>query len=288
MKLMHLDIRARTIPVTALLVLAAAFSPPSLAADPRDPFEPLNRASFALNDGLDRALLKPAAQAYRKVTPDLIEEGVSNLFSNAKYPVTLVNNALQGKFRAALGDTGRFLLNTTLGLGGLLDPATDIGLPRNDEDFGQTFGKWGIGAGPYFVVPLFGPTTLRDGVGSIADDFAEPRSYIERDRTRWTLWAAGNFERRVRLLDADALLSRAGDPYALVRSAYLQRREFQVRDGDVPTEDFETELEDELGDESGSGAGEEAIPPDAASPGAGVATAEDAALSQPVADAPRR
>jgi phospholipid-binding lipoprotein MlaA len=262
--------------------MSATHGTSAFAADPRDPLEPLNRASFALNDGLDRALLRPAAKAYRKVTPDLIETGISNVFSNAKYPVTLVNNALQGKFRAALSDTGRFLLNSTLGLGGLLDPATDIGLERNDEDFGQTFGKWGVGSGPYFVVPLFGPTTLRDGIGAIADDFAEPRSYIERDRTRWTLWAAGNFERRARLLDADALLSRAGDPYALVRSAYLQRREFQVRDGDVPVDDFESELEGELDGETEDGVGPGTA---AADP---VATVEEGMVSQPAADAPRR
>lgn len=213
------------------------------ASDPRDPFEPLNRVSYAVNDELDRAFLKPVAKGYRKVTPQFVQTGVSNVFSNAKYPVTLVNNALQGKFGAALNDTGRFLLNTTVGLGGLLDPATAAGFDRNDEDFGQTFGVWGIGPGPYFVVPLYGPTTLRDGFGSVAaNGFAEPRSYLEDDSTRWTLWAAGNFERRVRLLDADAVLGRSGDAYTFVRSAYLQRREFQVRDGNMPAEDLESEF----------------------------------------------
>ena len=159
--------------------------------------------------------------------------------------MTLVNNALQGKFDAALNDTGRFVLNSTLGLGGLFDPATDVGLDRNDEDFGQTFGKWGIPTGPYFVVPFYGPTTLRDGFGSLADDFAEPRSYLEDDSTRYGLWVAGNFERRVRLLDADALLGRTGDAYAFVRSAYLQRREFQVQDGNVPSEDLDSEFFEE-------------------------------------------
>lgn len=217
--------------------------------DANDPFEPINRASFAFNDGLDRALLRPAARGYRAATPMFLQTGISNVFSNAKYPVTLVNNALQGKFGAALNDTGRFVLNTTLGVGGLFDPATDVGLERNDEDFGQTFGTWGISSGPYFVIPLYGPTTLRDGVGSLIDDFAEPRSYLEDDSTRYGLWLAGNFERRVRLLDADALLSRTGDPYAFVRSAYLQRREFQVQDGNVSTEDLESGLDEELPEE---------------------------------------
>ncbi|MGA1376329.1 MAG: MlaA family lipoprotein, partial [Steroidobacteraceae bacterium] len=215
-------------------------------ADSRDPFEPINRVSYAVNDGLDRALVKPAAKVYKTVMPQFVQTGVSNVFSNAKYPVTLVNNALQGKFGAAANDAGRFLLNSTVGLGGLLDPATAAGLDRNDEDFGQTFGVWGIGPGPYFVIPLFGPTTLRDGFGSIADDFAEPRSYLKDSRTRWSLWAVDKFETRVRLLDADTVLERSGDPYAFVRSAYLQRREFQVRDGNMPAEDLEAEFaEDE-------------------------------------------
>ena len=236
--------------LTAALLLISALSAcattATRAADPRDPFEPINRVSYAINDGLDRALLRPAAKAYRAATPQFFQIGVSNVFSNAKYPVTLVNNALQGKFDAAANDTGRFLLNTTVGLGGLFDPATAIGLDRNDEDFGQTFGVWGIGTGPYFVIPLFGPTTLRDGIGSIADDFAEPRSYLEDDSTRWSLWMFDKFETRVRLLDADALLDRSGDPYAFVRSAYLQRREFQVRDGNMPAEDLESEFAEEV------------------------------------------
>lgn len=228
--------------VLLLSLLAGCASHQAQISDTRDPFEPINRVSYAINDGVDRAFLRPAARTYKTVTPVFLQSGVSNVFANAKYPVTLVNNALQGKFSATLNDTCRFVLNSTLGLGGLFDPATDVGLDTHDEDFGQTFGVWGVGAGPYFVVPFFGPTTLRDGIGSIADDFAEPRSYLEDDSTRWTLWATGNFEKRVRLLDADAVLDRAGDPYTFVRSAYLQRREYQVRDGDVPVEDFEAEM----------------------------------------------
>jgi phospholipid-binding lipoprotein MlaA len=132
-----------------------------------------------------------------------------------------------------------------VGLGGLFDPATAMGLDRNDEDFGQTFGVWGIGTGPYFVIPLFGPTTLRDGIGSLADDFGELRSYLEDDSTRWSLWMFDKFETRVRLLDADAVLDRSGDPYAFVRSAYLQRREYQVRDGNMPAEDLEAEFSED-------------------------------------------
>lgn len=233
------------IAVLALATLAGCASTATRAADPRDPFEPINRVSFAVNDSLDRALLRPAAKAYRAVTPQFVQTGVTNVFTNAKYPVTIVNNALQGKFRAAASDTGRFLLNSTAGIGGLFDPATAAGFEMNDEDFGQTFGKWGLGTGPYFMIPLYGPTTLRDGFGSLVDDFAEPRSNLSDSSTRWTLWLGDKFESRVRLLDADTVLDRAGDRYAFVRSAYLQRREFQVRDGNVPSEDLEAEFAEE-------------------------------------------
>jgi phospholipid-binding lipoprotein MlaA len=202
------------------------------------------------NEDLDRALLRPVARGYHRVVPEPLQIGVSNVFFNAKYPVTMVNNALQGKFVPALSDLGRITLNTTLGLGGLFDPATSAGLERYDEDFGQTLGAWGVPSGIYVVVPLLGPYTLRDGIGSIVDDFAEPRSYLEDDSTRYGLWAGDKFDRRVRLLDADAVLDRTGDSYAFIRSAYLQRREFLVNDGIASSDDLEAELEKELEEDS--------------------------------------
>lgn len=227
----------------SLALLSACATVPADRSDARDPFEPLNRGIYAFNDGLDRAVVRPVARGYKDHVPQPIQTGVANFFSNAKYPVTLANNLLQGKPIAAANDLARILLNTTLGLGGLLDPATRAGLERHDEDFGQTLGRWGIPAGPYVIVPFLGPYTVRDGVGSLADDFAEPRGYLKDTTARWSFWALDKFERRVRLLDADAVLDRTGDGYAFVRSAYLQRREYQVKDGNVPLED---DLEDEL------------------------------------------
>ena len=227
------------------LALSGCATVPAASRDARDPLEPINRTVYAFNDGLDKAVVRPVARGYRAAVPQFVQTGVSNFFRNAKYPVTIANNLLQGKFMAAASDTARFTLNTTLGLGGLFDPATDVGLDLNDEDFGQTLGKWGVPPGPYVVVPFLGPYTLRDGIGSFADDFAEPRAHLEDDSTRWTLWAVDKFETRVRLLEADALLDRSGDPYAFVRSAYLQRREYLVRDGEVPAEDLELEMEED-------------------------------------------
>jgi phospholipid-binding lipoprotein MlaA len=203
----------------------------------------------AFNEDLDRAFVRPLARGYARVLPEPVQHGVSNVFFNARYPVTLVNNALQGKWTPAFSDVGRFILNTTVGIGGLFDPATAAGLDRHDEDFGQTLGKWGVPAGPYIVLPFLGPYTLRDGIGSFVDDFAEPRSYLEDDSTRYGLWAADKFDRRVRLLDADAVLERTGDSYAFIRSAYLQRREYLVRDGEVAADDLEAELESVFDDE---------------------------------------
>ena len=232
---------------TPLLVLLAAFAlggcvtlPTQATPDPRDPLERLNRSTYAFNDGLDRAIFKPVARGSRQVTPRFVQTSVSNFFT------------------AAASDTARFVLNTTFGLGGLLDPATASGLDRNKEDFGQTLGRWGVPPGPYIMVPFLGPSTLRDGLGSFVDDFAEPRAYLEDDSTRWMLWAADKFDRRVRLLDADALLERTGDSYAFVRSAYLQRREYLVRDGDVPLDDeaLLEELEDLEAQDAAAGSSE--------------------------------
>ena len=227
--------------LTATLLAGCATTSTPRTADPRDPLESLNRASYAFNDSVDKALVRPVARGYKKVVPVWTQTGVSNFFSNAKYPITLVNNLLQGKLKAAASDTGRFVLNTTFGLGGLLDPATLSGLARNDEDFGQTLGTWGVPPGPYLVVPILGPYSMRDGLARFADDFVEPSHYIEDDSTRWGFWLGDRFDRRVRLLEADAVLDRTGDPYAFVRSAYLQRREYLVRDGNVPVDENEFE-----------------------------------------------
>lgn len=228
-----------------LALLAGCVTIPADRADARDPFEPLNRSVYAFNDGLDRALVRPVARGYKAHVPQPVQTGVSNFVSNAKYPVTLANNLLQGKPGAALNDLARLLLNSSIGLGGLFDVATRAGLERHDEDFGQTLGRWGVPSGPYVVVPFLGPYTVRDGIGSVADDFAEPRGYLADSTLRWSFWALDKFDRRVRLLDADALLERTGDGYAFVRSAYLQRREYQVKDGNVPLSDPSLELEQE-------------------------------------------
>jgi phospholipid-binding lipoprotein MlaA len=230
--------------IVASLVMAGCASRPS-TPDPRDPFERFNRASYKFNDTLDRAILKPTAKGYKAVAPQFVEAGVSNFFDNLGQPTVIVNDLLQAKFKPALTDTGRFLVNTTLGVGGLFDPASSFGLDGGDEDFGQTLGKWGVSSGPYLMIPIFGPSTVRDGFGSIADAFTDPTNYVERDVIRYSVNALGLINTRASLLEAEKAMQDSYDKYAFLRNAFLQRREYQVLDGNVSPANFdEEELEE--------------------------------------------
>jgi phospholipid-binding lipoprotein MlaA len=215
--------------------------------DPRDPWERFNRSSFAFNDRLDRAVAKPVAKAYKKVTPRVVRTGVSNFVSNLGSLTTIANDVLQGKLRQAGSDTGRFLLNTTLGLGGLFDPASAAGIDRGNEDFGQTLGKWGVKSGPYLMLPFLGPSTVRDTFARFPDQFTYPVNYLEDDSTRYIIRGVEFVDLRAGLLDLDAQIERSYDKYAFVRNAWLQRREFLVTDGNV--EDQSLELEEGMTEE---------------------------------------
>lgn len=240
---------------------AAAPSNPDL----RDPYERINRATFRFNDALDRAVARPVTQVYRKITPRFAQTGVSHFMANAGYPTVILNDLLQAKFTDAAADLGRLLLNSTLGLGGLLDPATAAGLEVHDEDFGQTLGKWGVKAGPYLVLPVLGPSTIRDAFGLIPDQAADPRQYIKDPWVKWSLLALRQVGRRSRLMDVEAVLDRASDKYVLVRSVYLQRRAYQVSDGNLP--DQPPEEMDDPAPESDSPQTPVAPPKDAPLPG---------------------
>lgn len=206
----------------------------------QDPWEGFNRKVFVFNDTLDTYALKPVAKGYRAITPDPVEDGVSRMFSNVGEIVNVVNDLLQGKFRQAGNDTGRFLVNTTIGLVGFFDVADDLGMPKNEgEDFGQTLGVWGVGEGPYLVLPLLGPGTLRDGPAKIVDFLIDPISEIDHVPTRNQIHGVGVVSGRADLLKAEELIS--GDKYSFIRDVYLQRREYLLNDGQV---------EDDFGDYS--------------------------------------
>jgi len=237
----------KTVLSCLLLVLAGCASVPSGKPDPRDPWERFNRSVFNFNEALDRAIAKPVAKGYVKVTPRVIRTGISNAYSNLDTVPTIINDVLQGKIRQAGHDSARFLMNSTLGLGGLFDPASAAGLDSNDEDLGQTLGKWGVRAGPYLMLPVLGPSSARDAFSRAADTFLEPVWYLEDDSTRYLIRLGDLLDQRASLLELDAQLERSYDRYAFIRNAWIQRREYQVKDGNV--DDQSLELEEEFKDD---------------------------------------
>ena len=222
--------------LSALVILVAGCASVQ-NPDPRDPLEGFNRTVYKFNDGFDRAIAKPVAIAYTNVTPAPVRNGVRNFFSNIADVFIGVNNLLQGKPEEALTDWGRFAFNTTFGLLGIADWATDMGLEKHDEDFGQTFGRWGAGSGPYLVLPFLGPSDLRDGVGTAFDMYTDPVSNRIPVDERNSAIALRLVSRRADLLGASRLLEQAAlDQYAFLRDAYLQRRRSLVYDGRPPRE----------------------------------------------------
>ena len=225
--------------IATLIIVAAALALTGCASTPRNPDDPLeryNRAMFAFNDGLDRAIVRPAAQVYEGVTPRFVRTGVGNVFGNLADVWIGANNMLQGKLAEGLSDWMRFMVNSTFGIGGLLDIASEMGLQKNDEDFGQTLAVWGIGEGPYVVLPLLGPRTLRDALALPVDWKADPVAAINHNQTRATVVALRVVHGRARLLPLDAALDDALDRYAFMRDSYLQRRRYLVHDGNPPLE----------------------------------------------------
>jgi phospholipid-binding lipoprotein MlaA len=210
-----------------------------------DPFEKVNRGVFRFNDTLDRYALRPAATIYRDYTPKIVQTGVGNFFDNLSGPTTILHQFLQGKFKQGTQDTGRFLLNTTLGWGGLIDVASGgTNLPKHNEDSGQTLGWWGVPPGPFLMLPFLGPATLRDAPARIADDFTQPFRWYDSGSERWLSLGLSFLDRRAQYLSLDKTLAQTYDPYVFVRNAYLQRRLYLVFDGNPPQSKVPGEDED--------------------------------------------
>ena len=205
------------------------------AASEDDPWESFNRPVFTFNDTLDTYALKPLAQGYQAVMPQFLEDGVHNMFSNVGDVGNLANDLLQGKVHAAGVDTSRLIFNSTFGLLGFFDVANQMDLRRSDEDFGQTFGVWGVGSGPYLILPLLGPSTARDAVSKIPDSVLQPYPYINDVPARNSIHGLEVIDTRASLLSAEKMIT--GDKYVFIRNAYLQNREFKVTDGQV-VDDF--------------------------------------------------
>lgn len=201
------------------------------AASEDDPWESINRPIFRFNDMLDTYALKPLAQGYQAITPQFLEDGIHNMFRNIGDVGNLANDVLQVKPQAAGVDTARLMFNTTFGVLGFFDVGTKMGLQRNDEDFGQTLGYWGVGSGPYVMLPFFGPSTLRDAPSKYVDGYTKPYRYMNDIPARNMAIGMDVIDTRASLLSTEKLIS--GDKYVFIRNAYLQNREFKVKDGKV-------------------------------------------------------
>jgi phospholipid-binding lipoprotein MlaA len=233
----RLALRAGTAFAALLLVNGCATLPPNAGQDPRDPWEKYNRNMFAFNDSFDAAVTKPLAELYVKL-PEPIRNCLSNAFSNLRGPSTAVNNFFQSKPVEALSDVGRFAVNTTVGVVGCFDVATRWGLEAHREDFGQTFGVWGFGPGPYLVMPIFGPSSVRDAIGIFGvEPFLDLNFYIDYPVVEYTVLGLRIVNERAELLPADRLIREAAlDRYTFIRDGYLQRRRSLVYDGNPPRE----------------------------------------------------
>lgn len=238
----------RTLGAAALLVL---FSAPVLAADAApnpDPWEHFNRKVYAFNDRIDRYFLKPIAKGYRKITPQFVDDGITNLLNNLGEPATVVNDLLQGKIKQSAQDTGRFVVNSTVGLVGFFDVARHIKLPRHQEDFGQTLAKWGVPSGPYVVVPFLWGMTIRDGAGYGTDAMYMSELYENALNFGWEettgVLVLNVVDTRADLIPMEESLQVTGDRYRLIRDAWMQRRNFLIKDGLIEDDPF---LDDDYG-----------------------------------------
>ncbi len=228
----------RALVASMVVVIFSGLAAMPVYAEDGDRLEKLNRQVFYVNERLDHYALRPAAVTYTTLMPDPLEQGVDNFFSNLDEVGNILNDLLQGKFKQASHDGGRFLINTTIGVGGLFDVAERAGLPKSDgENFGQTLAVWGVGEGPYLMLPLIGPSTLRDAPSKFVDSITSPFSYVDDVRTRNAARGVDLLAKRAGLLEIDSIMS--GDKYLFVRDVYLQRNRYLVNDGAI---------EDDFGD----------------------------------------
>ena len=222
--------------VNKLVYLLSFLFLSSYAFAETDPLKDLNQKTHDLNQTLDLQVASPVARFYKRITPDFIEMGVTNFTQNVEDLSIGVNNILQGKIKSGFSDLTRFTINSTIGIAGFLDIASDMGLEKHDEDFGQTLAVWGVPDGPYLVLPGLGPSTMRDTLAMIPDAFLTPLWLIDHDRTSYSLTAIDLIDTRARYLGLESVV--IGDEYLFYRDAYLQSRQFEIKDGEIE-DDFD-------------------------------------------------
>jgi phospholipid-binding lipoprotein MlaA len=231
--------------VLLAMLLGGCSSRQLTPADPeRDPWEGYNRKIHAFNTGFDKAIFRPVAKGYDYIMPDAPQRGVRNFFRNLGYPVTLLNSLLQGNMERAFTSTGRFLMNSSIGLLGFFDVATKVGIPSYEEDFGQTLATWGWEDSRYLVMPFLGPYTVRDLLGRSFYGYFHPINYMIREHDNYWPLVIDLITLRAELLPLQPDIDAAADPYVLIRDVYLQRREFEIYNGEPPTPDYDALLEE--------------------------------------------
>lgn len=229
--------------ICLLISLVASGCATTQTGEVSDPLEPINRGIYAFNEKADEYVIKPVAKGYRWITPAFVDRGISNFFSNLDDVVVFVNDVLQFKFNQAASDGGRFLVNSTIGILGFIDVATDMGMPKHNEDFGQTLGAYGVGPGPYLVIPILGPSNLRDAFGSYADTYVDPIYYIEDYDARMATLALKGIDLRADNISTKNIIDEAAlDSYSFVRSGFMQRRNYLIYDGNPPLEEFDEDF----------------------------------------------
>ena len=227
----------------SLLVSACASNQP--VSDPEnDPWESYNRSMHKFNDGVDKVLLRPISSGYDKVMPAPVKKVLGNVVNNLVYPSTIINLFLQGRFADAWTSSGRFLVNSTVGLLGIIDVATNMEIPLHDEDFGQTLAVWGWDSSRYFVLPFLGPSTIRDGFGRVGNNYMDPVNYLATEKDIWAPWIIDKLHARISLIPQEDAINSSYDPYIFIRDAWLQNREFKIYNGDPPALDYEAFLEE--------------------------------------------
>ena len=268
-----------TLAFVCTLLAGCASAPPERVAQTQDPWEGFNRKIYAFNDALDKHVARPVAHTYVRAMPAPARSGIHNVVSNIDEPVTVVNDALQGKLKQTFQDLGRFLINSTVGLLGWFDVAQHVGLPHHDEDLGQTLAVWGVPSGPYLVLPIIGPSSVRDAGGRVGDLYFNPPRDRIPPRWRNAELVVDGLDTRVSLLQLDPLLDEAYDPYTYMRDAYIQNRRYKIYDGNPPesSTDYDYDLPPE---DSTSAAPASATPaPPAGSSASPAATTQAASAS---------
>ena len=227
----------------SLILLSSCAYQNELINDPIDPLENRNRSIYAFNENLDKAILEPAADGYNYITPNILQKGFNNFFGNLNYPVTIINQALQGNIGESLQDTLRFTINSTVGVFGLFDPATSMGLTEHDEDFGQTLAVWGVKEGPYLMLPFLGPKTVRSLAGDLADILFNPLLNIDDTNLKIKTNLINILQDRSDLSTLEEELDNSFDPYQYIKDSYIQNRKYKINNGNITEDEEEVDFD---------------------------------------------